>query len=54
MSEWSAENPILENGEIVVETDTNQVKIGNGIDNYNSLPYGFDEGPAPFSFNLFF
>jgi hypothetical protein len=47
-AEWSSENPVLRSGEIVVETDTLQVKIGNGTSNYNSLPYAFDPGdPAP-------
>ena len=43
-SEGSSANPLLENGEIVVEQDTRQVKIGDGITEYNLLPYGFSEG----------
>lgn len=47
-SEWSSENPILALGELVVETDTYQLKIGDGTTAYNSLPYAFDPGdPAP-------
>lgn len=47
-SEWVAANPVLKTGEIVVESDTLQVKIGDGSTNYNSLPYAFDPGdPAP-------
>jgi hypothetical protein len=43
-SDWSSENPIIHSAEMVIETDTNQVKIGNGVSNYNSLPYAFTEG----------
>lgn len=47
-AQWSSSNPILKIGEIVVESDTLQVKIGDGSTNYNSLPYAFDPGdPAP-------
>jgi hypothetical protein len=53
-AQWSAANPVLESGEIVVETDTNQVKIGDGSSNYNSLPYGFEEGLPAESFNALF
>ena len=54
LSEWSSLNPILVNGEIVVETDTQQVKIGNGVSQYNLLPYGFEAGLPAQSFNIFF
>jgi hypothetical protein len=53
-SQWSSENPVLISGEIVIETDTNQVKIGNDTSNYNSLSYAFDPGEAATSFNPFF
>lgn len=33
------ENPVLEAGRPCVELDTGQLKIGNGTDNYDSLPY---------------
>lgn len=47
-SQWTSANPVLKSGEIVIETDTLQVKIGDGSTNYNSLPYAFDPGdPAP-------
>jgi hypothetical protein len=52
-NEWETENPVLANGEIVVETDTRQVKIGDGSSNYTSLAYGFDSGPQ-LVFNSFF
>ena len=31
---------------MVLETDTDQFKIGNGVDNYLDLPYGGIQGPA--------
>lgn len=52
-SQWSAANPVLSNGELVVETDTRKVKIGDGTTAYNSLPYGFDAGPS-ITINSFF
>jgi hypothetical protein len=36
---WAAANPILADREFVVETDTGKYKIGNGVNNYNALPY---------------
>ncbi len=36
---WTLANPILAEGEIGIETDTNQVKIGNGLAHWNELPY---------------
>lgn len=38
-SEWVEYNPLLMQGEIGIELDTNKWKIGNGIDNWVSLPY---------------
>ena len=32
-------NPLLLNGEFAIESDTNKVKCGNGISNWNNLPY---------------
>jgi hypothetical protein len=37
---WTAANPVLASGEMGVETDTNQFKIGNGSTPWNSLAYG--------------
>lgn len=39
-SEWSTANPVLANGEMGIETNTNQFKIGNGSTAWNSLAYG--------------
>ena len=36
---WLLANPLLDNGEFVIETDTNQYKIGNGSQSYSALPY---------------
>jgi hypothetical protein len=36
---WSVNNPILGSGEPGVELDTNRLKIGNGISEWNTLPY---------------
>lgn len=36
---WTAQNPILAQGEPALETDTGRLKFGDGTTNYNSLPY---------------
>ena len=36
---WASVNPVLRPGEPGFELDTNRLKIGNGIDAYNDLPY---------------
>lgn len=36
---WSANNPILLNGEIGIESDTKRFKIGDGINHWNDLKY---------------
>ena len=38
-SNWSLVNPVLAQGEVGVENDTQLMKIGNGTNNWNSLPY---------------
>lgn len=43
---WSAVNPILAEREFAVETDTLKYKIGNGILDWNSLPYSSVEVDA--------
>ena len=37
--QWTVANPILENAELGIETDTHKVKAGDGITAWNSLPY---------------
>ncbi len=38
-AEWILVNPTLAAGEFGYETDTGSLKIGNGIDPWNNLPY---------------
>ena len=38
-AEWTAENPVLAEGELGLETDTNKYKIGDGATAWNSLAY---------------
>ena len=45
-AEWTAANPVLDPGEPGIETDTNSLKIGNGVDDWLTLPYGGFQGPA--------
>jgi hypothetical protein len=37
--DWTNANPVLAEGEICVELDTEKFKIGNGILNWNNLEY---------------
>jgi hypothetical protein len=43
-SQWSTANPILAQGEMGIETDTNKFKIGNGSTDWNNLNYGGIQG----------
>jgi hypothetical protein len=43
-NEWYISNPILSDGEIGVETDTSQFKVGNGVSRWNQLTYGGGQG----------
>jgi hypothetical protein len=43
---WASLNPILQAGEAGFEIDTGQVKIGDGVKPYNSLPYTGNGGIA--------
>ena len=36
---WSAENPVLLNGELGIESDTRLIKVGDGTSNWNDLLY---------------
>lgn len=42
---WTAADPILAVGELGIETDTDQFKIGNGTDSWSDLAYGGLVGP---------
>jgi hypothetical protein len=46
LAEWTSGNPIIAHREMVLETDTNKFKIGNGADHYLDLPYGGLVGPT--------
>lgn len=39
-AEWTSVDPVLAEGEMGIETDTNLFKIGNGNDTWTELPYG--------------
>ena len=43
---WIAANPILAQGELGIETDTSQAKLGDGATAWNSLGY-WSAGGAP-------
>lgn len=43
---WTATNPILAQGELGLEIDTNFFKIGDGATAWNSLGYGVADGQA--------
>lgn len=38
-AQWSSVNPVLAQGEPGYEYDTGKFKVGNGVDNWNALPY---------------
>jgi hypothetical protein len=44
-SQWSTANPTLAAGEMGIESDTNQFKLGDGTTLWNDLPYGGIQGP---------
>ena len=41
LENWQTTNPVLAEGEIGIETDTNRIKIGNGTDTYKDLSYSY-------------
>lgn len=41
---WTAANPVLLAGELAIETDTDQFKLGDGTTPWNALPYGGLQG----------
>jgi hypothetical protein len=45
-SEWTSANPTLAVGEMGIETDTDQFKIGDGTTAWTSLGYGGIEGTS--------
>ena len=51
-SEWTSANTILTEGEIGIELDTNQFKIGNGTASWSELAYVSPPGGFSKSFLL--
>ena len=45
-SDWSANNPVLAEGEIGFELDTARIKVGDGVRNWLNLPYTSGALPA--------
>ena len=46
---WVANNPLLLNGEIGIETDTLKFKVGNGFQRWNAIEfYAFKVGAKRF------
>ncbi len=43
---WTTNNPVLLSGELGIETDTKQIKIGDGVTTWTSLAYGGIQGPT--------
>ena len=43
---WTNVNPILSEGEVGIETNTSNIKFGNGVDAWNDLPYFSGQLPA--------
>ena len=43
---WTTANPILALGELGLETNTGQFKIGNGVQTWTARPYGGIVGPT--------
>ena len=46
LARWTSFNPVLADREIVLEKDTGQFKVGDGVTAYLSLPYGGLVGPT--------
>jgi hypothetical protein len=36
---WAAENPVLLDGELGIETDTRSIKVGDGTNAWSALTY---------------
>lgn len=44
---WTANNPVLADGEPGVELDTNRIKVGDNVTAWNDLPYYLNEDEGP-------
>lgn len=51
-TEWSNANTLLAAGELAIETDTQNIKIGDGTTSWNSLSYGGLLGPTGPTFTV--
>ena len=51
-TEWASLNPTLLEGEIGFESDTNKLKVGNGVDAWNNLEYVAGNGSDVDTSNL--
>jgi hypothetical protein len=51
-TEWSNANTVLAAGELAIETDTQNIKIGDGTTSWNSLSYGGLVGPTGPTFTV--
>jgi hypothetical protein len=49
---WTSANPTLAQGEMGIELDTDQFKIGDGTTAWNTLGYGGLQGPQGTSINV--
>jgi hypothetical protein len=45
-SAWTTANPVLADGEMGIESDTDKFKIGDGVTTWTSLSYGGITGPT--------
>jgi hypothetical protein len=45
---WAELNPVLGEGEMGIESDTNLCKIGDGITHWNDLPFAGGSGSKYF------
>ena len=48
----AAANPVLLKGEVVYESDTHRMKVGNGTTAWNDLPYGDGAGVKAFAMSM--
>lgn len=51
-SKWSGVNPVLAQGEMGYEIDSNRVKIGDGLTAWNSLPYASNSPSEEFHYGV--
>ena len=47
-AQWSSANPTLAEGEMGINLDTSNFKIGDGTTAWNDLPYWLSDGLNPF------